>query len=97
MEEAVSLPGGSEIVTDQVLYNLMRRGIEWDLLPWCREHGLPVMAYSPFEHSASEHTGMLAQPELKSIASRHNATAVQVALAWLLRQDGVIAIDGTFS
>jgi diketogulonate reductase-like aldo/keto reductase len=92
MEEAMSLPGGSEIVTDQVLYNLKRRGIEWDLLPWCRDHGLPVMAYSPFEHSPSEHTGMLAQPELKSIASRHNATAVQVALAWLLRQNGVIAI-----
>lgn len=92
MEEAMALPGGSEIVTDQVLYNLKRRGIEWDLLPWCRAQGLPVMAYSPFEHSPSEHTGMLAQPELKSIASRHNATAVQVALAWLLRQDGVIAI-----
>lgn len=92
MEAAMSLPGGSEIVTDQVLYNLKRRGIEWDLLPWCRDHGLPVMAYSPFEHSPSEHTGMLAQPELKAIASRHNATAVQVALAWLLRQNGVIAI-----
>jgi diketogulonate reductase-like aldo/keto reductase len=92
MEEAVSLSGGGEIVTDQVLYNLQRRGIEWDLLPWCRDHGIPVMAYSPFEHSASEHTGMLAQAELKSIASRHNATAVQVALAWILRQTGVIAI-----
>ena len=49
MEEAFSLPGGSGIVTDQVLYNLKRRGIEWDLLPWCREHGLPVMAYSPLD------------------------------------------------
>jgi len=92
MEEALSLPGGDEIVTDQVLYNLKRRGIEWDLLPWCRDRGLPVMAYSPIDHSSSEHAGMLAQPELKSIASRYNATAVQVALAWLLRQNGVIVI-----
>jgi diketogulonate reductase-like aldo/keto reductase len=92
MEEAVSLPGGSEIATDQVLYNLMRRGIEWDLLPWCRDQRLPVMAYSPIEHSSSDQMGMLDRPELKSIATRHDATPVQVALAWLLRQDGVIAI-----
>ena len=92
MEEATSLPGGQEIVIDQVLYNLAQRGIEWDLLPWCRDQGLPVMAYSPIEHSSSDQTGMLARPEIKSIVSRHNATAVQVALAWLLRQDGVIVI-----
>lgn len=92
MEEAISLPGGEEIVTDQVLYNLKRRGIEWDLLPWCRDHGLPVMAYSPIDHSSSEQAGMLAQPALKSIAARHKATAAQVALAWVLQRNGVIAI-----
>jgi diketogulonate reductase-like aldo/keto reductase len=92
MQEAMSLPGGNEIVTDQVLYNLAHRGIEWDLLPWCRERGIPVMAYSPIEHSPTEQTGMLDRPEIKSIASRHNATPVQVALAWLLRQEGIIAI-----
>ena len=52
LEEAHTLPGGREIATNQVLYNLMRRGIEYDLLPWCRARGIPTMAYSPLEHSA---------------------------------------------
>jgi diketogulonate reductase-like aldo/keto reductase len=87
MEEAFVLPGGREIVTDQVLYNLAHRGIEWDLLPWCREHGLPVMAYSPI------HQGKLIRDKrLKLVASRRGATPAQIALAWLLSQDGVVAI-----
>lgn len=49
VEESSFLPFGDEIVTDQVLHNLMHRGIEWDLLPWCRERGIPIMAYSPIE------------------------------------------------
>jgi diketogulonate reductase-like aldo/keto reductase len=92
MEEASALSGGDEIATDQVLYNLMHRGIEWDLLPWCRERGIPVMAYSPIGHSPSEQRGMLDHPRLKSVASRHGATPAQVALAWLLRQEGVVVI-----
>ena len=52
MEEAEALPGGKEIVTNQVLYNLMRRGIEWDLLPWCKQRQMPIMAYSPVEQRA---------------------------------------------
>ena len=84
MEEAISLPGGDEIVTDQVLYNLMNRGIEWDLLPWCRARDIPIMAYSPIEQR-----GMLQNPHLKEIAARHNATPTQVALAWLLHQDAI--------
>jgi diketogulonate reductase-like aldo/keto reductase len=92
MERASALPGGDEIVTDQVLYNLMRRGIEWDLLPWCRECGIPIMAYSPIEHSPSEQRGMLDHPQLQSVASRHGATPAQVALAWLLRQEGMVVI-----
>jgi diketogulonate reductase-like aldo/keto reductase len=86
MEEASALPGGNEVATDQVLYNLMHRGIEWDLLPWCRERGIPIMAYSPIQQGA-----MLNRRPLKSIASRHGATPAQVALAWLL-QKGVVAI-----
>jgi len=92
MEEAISLEGGDEIATDQVLYNLKRRGIEWDLLPWCRERDIPIMAYSPIEHSPSEQVGMLQNARLKSVASRHGATTIQVALAWLLRQEGIVAI-----
>jgi diketogulonate reductase-like aldo/keto reductase len=87
MEEAFALPGGAEIVTDQVLYNLMRRGIEWDLLPWCRERRIPIMAYSPIEQGA-----LLNHRVVKLIAWRHEATPAQVALAWVLRQTGIVAI-----
>jgi len=87
MEELVGLAGGSGAATDQVLYNLTRRGIEYDLLPWCRERNLPVMAYSPIEQGR-----LLSRPELKRVAALHGATPAQVALAWALRQDGVIAI-----
>ena len=91
MEEAFALPGGDEIVTNQVLYNLVHRGIEWDLLPWCRERGVPIMAYSPIGHSGGEKKEMLGDPTLKTIAARHQATTAQVALAWLLQRD-VVAI-----
>jgi diketogulonate reductase-like aldo/keto reductase len=87
MKELVRLPGGSAVATDQVLYNLARRGIEFNLLPWCREHRIPVMAYSPVEQGR-----VLARAELQDIAARHGATPAQVALAWLLRQEGVVAI-----
>lgn len=87
MEELVAAPGGGGVQANQVLYNLARRGIEFDLLPWCRERGLPVMAYSPIEQGR-----LLDRPELREIASRHDATPAQVALAWLLGQDGIIAI-----
>jgi len=87
MQELVSLPGGVEVTTDQVLYNLARRGIEYDLLPWCRGRGLPIMAYSPIEQGRlSSHT------ILEAVAAGHAATPAQVALAWVLRQPGVIAI-----
>jgi diketogulonate reductase-like aldo/keto reductase len=92
MEEAIALPGGDEIVTDQVLYNLRHRGIEWDLLPWCRERRIPIMAYSPIEHFPRQQQGMLDHPRLRLIAARHNATPAQIALAWLLRQEDIIVI-----
>jgi diketogulonate reductase-like aldo/keto reductase len=75
-----------------VLYNLAQRGIEWDLLPWCRARGMPVMAYSPLESSPLEQAAMLGRPQVGEVARRHGATPAQVALAWLLRQDGVVAI-----
>jgi len=92
MDEATALPGGDEIVTDQVLYNLRHRGIEWDLLPWCRERGIPIMAYSPIEHSPREQQGMLDHPRLRLVAARHQATPAQIALAWLLQQEDIIVI-----
>jgi diketogulonate reductase-like aldo/keto reductase len=87
IDEAFSLPGGSEIAADQVLYNLQHRGSEWDLLPWCREHRMPIMAYSPIQQGR-----MLKDKHLKLVAARHDATPAQVALAWLLSRDGVLTI-----
>ena len=89
MKEATSLPGGDEIATNQVLYNLLHRGIEWDLLPWCRRHGIPVMAYSPLGHSRTEQEQMFEDPQMKAIAERHNAKPSQIALAWILQQETV--------
>jgi diketogulonate reductase-like aldo/keto reductase len=87
MEEVVALPGGSRVATDQVLYNLTRRGIEWDLLPWCERRDIPIMAYSPIEQGR-----LLGHPALKRVADRHDATPAQVALAWVLRWDRIVAI-----
>jgi diketogulonate reductase-like aldo/keto reductase len=87
MQELMRGPAGGAFATDQVLYNLTRRGIEYDLLPWCRERHIPIMAYSPIEQGR-----MLAHPALRVIAERHGASPAQVALAWLLRQEGIVAI-----
>lgn len=74
--------------TDQVLYNLETRGIEFDLLPWCRTHELPLMAYSPLGQGGK----LLRNRTLGRIARRLDATSAQIALAWVLRQPNVIAI-----
>jgi diketogulonate reductase-like aldo/keto reductase len=87
MEELWSQEGGAAVATDQVLYNLTRRGIERDLLPRCRERGVPIMAYSPIEQGR-----LLRHPALRALAARLGATPAQAALAWVLRQDDVIAI-----
>jgi diketogulonate reductase-like aldo/keto reductase len=92
MLEAAALPGGDLVATDQVLYNLSQRGAEWELLPWCRERRIPVMAYSPLESNPQEQAGMLGNPQLTAVARRHGVTPAQVALAWLLRQDEVAVI-----
>jgi diketogulonate reductase-like aldo/keto reductase len=92
MLEASRLAGGVGIGANQVLYNLARRGIEFELLPWCRERHLPVMAYSPLESSPAEQAGLLRNKRLATIAERHDASPAQVALAWLLHQPGVVAI-----
>ena len=89
--EAHDLPGGKEIVTDQVLYNLAHRGIEWALLPWCGDRGIPIMAYSPVESAPREQKVLFTNPTLEKIASEHEATPAQIALAWVLHQ-GVVAI-----
>lgn len=92
LDDMVNLPAlprgrGEACATNQVLYNLTRRGIEFDLLPLCREQGMPVMAYSPIEQGR-----MLRDAALGNVAKALGVTPAQVALAWLLQQDGVIAI-----
>jgi diketogulonate reductase-like aldo/keto reductase len=89
MQEWSKLPGGKGVAANQLLYNLTRRGIEWDLQPWLRERGVPVMAYSPIEQAR-----LLRNARLKKFAVAHGATPSQVALAWLL-QKGAIVIPKT--
>ncbi len=87
MEELAAVPGGDRCCANQVLYTLARRGIEYDLLPWCAGRGIAVMAYSPLDE------GRLARhPVLIALASRLGVDPGQVALAWLLRNESVIAI-----
>lgn len=79
---------GEAIATSQVLYNLEQRGIEFDVLPWSQQQQLSTMAYCPIGQGGK----MLANALLKQVAARHDVTPAQVALAWILRQDSVIAI-----
>ena len=90
MQEWCDTPGGDAVAVNQVLYNLTRRGIEWDLLPWCQQRRIPVMAYSPIEQSR-----LLGHRDFRELAHKHGWSPAQLALAWLLRQDGVIAIPKT--
>jgi diketogulonate reductase-like aldo/keto reductase len=87
MEELVALPGGNSVQTNQVLYNLAKRGIEWDLLPWCRERRIPIMAYSPFDQGP-----LLRKKALAEVARRHGVAAATVALAWIMRHKDMIVI-----
>jgi diketogulonate reductase-like aldo/keto reductase len=87
MRELFALPEGRHCATNQVLYHLAERGIEWELLPWLRERRIPLMAYSPLGQG-----GLLRKPKLAAIARNLRATPAQLALRWLLRAPGVIAI-----
>jgi diketogulonate reductase-like aldo/keto reductase len=91
MEELWGVPDGRRCATDQVPYNVSRRGIEWDLLPWCRERGIPVMAHSPLERGRLPTGGVLGGV-LGEVGRRHGRGPFQVALAWVLAQPGVVAI-----
>jgi diketogulonate reductase-like aldo/keto reductase len=87
MEELFALAGGADCASNQVLYNLRRRGIEAGLLPWCRERQIPIMAYSPIEQGR-----LLRDRVLTAVAIRHRATTAQIALAWVLRQKDMMVI-----
>lgn len=87
MSAALDLLNGEEIATNQILYNLTRRGVEWDLLPWCRSHHIPVMAYSPIEQGR-----LLQHQTLQSMAQQYKVSTAQIAIAWLLHQEQIIVI-----
>ena len=87
MAELGECPGGGLVAANQVLYNLSRRGIEWDLLPHCEARGIPVMAYSPIEQAR-----LLGLRGLRALAGSLGVTPSQLALAWLLHRDQIVAI-----
>jgi diketogulonate reductase-like aldo/keto reductase len=87
MEELFAIPGGDRAITNQVMYNLARRGVEFDLLAWCAKHRVSVMAYSPLDEGS-----LVRHPALVAIAEGTGATPAQVALAWLLRRPEVVVI-----
>jgi diketogulonate reductase-like aldo/keto reductase len=87
MEELEAISGGGDVAANQILYNLARRGAEYDLIPWCRAHGVPIMAYSPVEQGR-----LLSHPALVAVARRNGATPAQIALAWVLRSEDVTPI-----
>jgi diketogulonate reductase-like aldo/keto reductase len=87
MQEWVGMAGGETVASNQILYNLGRRGPQYELIPWCRERAISIMAYTPLDQGR-----ILGNRALQEVAARHGASAAQVALAWLLRQDGMIVI-----
>jgi diketogulonate reductase-like aldo/keto reductase len=88
MNELLRLKAGAGCATNQVLYHPDSRGIEYDLLPWCAEHRIPVMAYSPIGQAGR----LLRSAALREVAKRHEATPAQIAIAWGLRHPHVISI-----
>ncbi len=92
MQALWQIPGGKRCATNQVLYHLGSRGIEYDLLPWCQQHHLPVMAYSPLAQAGRLRSGLLNHPVVNEIAHAHCASAAQILLAWVISHHGMMAI-----
>jgi len=92
MHELFQVDGSAACAANQVLYHLASRGIEYDLLPWCQSHAIPVMAYCPLAQAGRLRSGLLADSTVLDIASAHRATAAQILLAWVIHHQGVMAI-----
>jgi diketogulonate reductase-like aldo/keto reductase len=87
MDELVAVPDGERVQTNQVLYNLARRGPEYDLIPWCREFGMPLMGYSPVDHGR-----LLEHAAVRDMATHKGVTPAQLAIAWVLRLPDVSVV-----
>lgn len=92
MEDLWNTPGGRRCAVNQVLYHLGSRGIEYDLLPWMREHRVPLMAYCPIAQGGSLRTGLFENPAVRKVAEAHGATPAQVLLSFVTRGGDVVAI-----
>ncbi|MFJ5624141.1 aldo/keto reductase [Peribacillus loiseleuriae] len=92
MQELLSVTNGTNCATNQVLYHLGSRGIEFDLLPWQKEHQIPIMAYCPLAQGGSLRNQLLNDPTILAIAGEHNANPLQIVLAWCIHSNDVIAI-----
>ncbi|MEE9685239.1 aldo/keto reductase [Lelliottia amnigena] len=92
MQELWSVEGGNACASNQVLYHLASRGIEYDLLPWCQQQNMPVMAYCPLAQAGRLRSGLMNHPVVNDIARNHQASAAQILLAWVISHKGVMAI-----
>jgi len=92
MQELYGVTGGKACATNQVLYHLGSRGIEFDLLPWCQQQQIPVMAYCPLAQAGRLRDDLFNSRAVQDVAHAHQATPAQVLLAWAIRQPGVMAI-----
>ena len=95
MEELFSIPGGENCQVNQVLYHVGSRGIEYDLLPWMREHNVALMAYCPLAQAGRLRRGLMENTALRETAQKHGATVQQVLLAWVIRDGHAVAIPRT--
>lgn len=92
MNELWNAKNGENCTINQVLYHLGSRGIDYDLVPWHKEHNMPIMAYSPLAHGASLRRQLLTDSTIGEIAEKYNAQPLQIALAWAIRSNNCLAV-----
>lgn len=97
MQELWQLPEGQNVAANEDLYNLETRGIEYSLLPWQRQHHLPLIAYSPLGRGPKMGSTMMQNPAVLEVAQKHQASAYQILLAWVIQQQDVLAIPKSSS
>lgn len=97
MQELWQLPEGQNVAANEDLYNLETRGIEYSLLPWQRQHHLPLIAYSPLGRGPKMGSTMMQNPAVLEVAQKHQASVYQILLAWVTQQQDVLAIPKSSS